>query len=259
MERADFHSAIAISRSTPVDPSEDGVQCEVYLKPDGAADELKFSQYLAAGQHEWQPFTIPLSDYAGQTITIRLTSNAVGNITGDWAMYRYPYIDLRLNPANDVPGAVNGKPFFPSLSPTDASFDLTDSNLWQTSNMKPGLAEGLTRTWTLGSNPSLQIKRPLDLRLADYTHFYIRLAASPDNYPMTLQIIHKLSDAPLLERSITIPLFADGEMHEYTYDLKLLELDQGIRLTSIGLRPGREGAFTGSSWIRILDFRMLRR
>ena len=46
VERADFHSAIDISRSTPVDPSEDGVQCEVYLKPDGAADELKLESYM---------------------------------------------------------------------------------------------------------------------------------------------------------------------------------------------------------------------
>lgn len=260
VEQADFYSAIAISQSTPFDPTEDGVQCEVYLKPEGATDELKFTQNLTAKQHEWQPFKIPLSDYAGQTITLRLTSSGKGNVTGDWAMYRYPYIDLRLNPANDVPEAVNGKPFVPSLSPTDASFDMTDDNTWLIANLNPSALEiGSTRTWFIDPNPSLQIRRPLDLRLADYTHFYIRLAASSDNYPMTLEILYRISDAPLLEQSITIPLFADGEVHEYTYDLKLLEFDQKLRLTGLGLRPAREGLFTGKSWIKILDFRLIRK
>jgi MFS family permease len=258
VERADFHSAIAISQSVPFDPTEDGVQFEVHIKPEGGADELAFGQYAAADQHQWQPFTIPLSAYAGQTVTLRLTSSGGANITGDWAMYRYPYIDLRLDPAKDAP-AVPAKPFIPTLTAADVRFDITDSNLWQTSNMLPMSAEieGV-KAWTLNSDPSMQFNRPLDLNLADYTHFYLRLAASPDNYPMTLQILYRLSDAPALARRITIPLFADGEMHEYTYDLKLLELDQRVRLTGIGLGPAREGPFTGMSWMKISDFRLIR-
>ena len=258
VEQADFHSAIAISQSTPFDPVADGVRFEVYLKREGGVEESIFSQYLAPGQRQWQPFTIPLSAYAGQTVTIRLTSSAGGNVIQDWAMYRYPYIDLLLNQGKDVDTAVSSKPFTPTLTDADARFDTTDSNLWQTSNMQPApTATTATDTWTIGQAPRMEYNRPLDLCVADYTHFYARLAALA-NYPIVLQITYKLKDEPEFVRWVTIPLFADGEMHEYTYDLKLLELNQQARLTGIRLSPVRAIAFSGETWVKISDFRLIR-
>jgi hypothetical protein len=258
LQRADFHSAIAISQSVPVDPSEDGVEFEVHIEPEGGQDELAFTQHAAPDQHVWRPFAIPLTAYAGQTITIRLTSSPGGNITGDWAMYCYPYIDLQLDTTRDAGNTVY-KSFAPTPTEADTRFDIANSSLWQTSNLQELPAESGTRAWTLNSNPAMRFNPALDLRLADYSHFYIRVAASPDNYPMTLQIQFSLSDDPLLLRSITMPLYADGAMHEYTYDLKLLELDQRVRLVGIGLHPTREGPFTGQSWMKISDFRLIRR
>jgi len=259
LERADFHSAIAISQSVPVYPGADGVQFEVHIKPESGQDELAFSQHAAADQHVWRAFAIPLSAYAGQTITIRLTTSPGGNVTGDWAMYCYPYIDLQVDTTRDASANKVSKSFAPTPTDADTRFDITNSNLWQTSNLQEVPAENGTRAWTLNSNPAMRFNPALDLRLADYTHFYIRIAASPDNYPMTLEIQFSLSDAPSLLRSISIPLYADGAMHEYTYDLKLLELDQRVRLAGIGLRPTREGPFTGQSWMKISDFRLIRR
>lgn len=258
-EQADFHSAAAISQSAPFDPTADGIRFEVYLKAAGGAEELRFSQHLAPDQHKWHPFTIPLSAYAGQTITLRLTSSANGNVTGDWAMYRYPYIDLRLNPAKDVATTAASKPFIPALTAADTRFDIRDAKLWQRSDMRLVQAEaGATDTWNLGSNPRLEFDQSLDLCLADYTHFYVRLAASPDNYPLALRILYKLGDESVFSRWVTIPLFADGEMHEYTYDLKLLELDQGVHLTGLGLGPSHEGSPTSKNWVKISDFRLIR-
>jgi hypothetical protein len=257
VEQADFHSAIAISQTAPFDPVADGVRFEVYLKREGGVEESIFSQYLAPEQRQWQPFTIPLSAYAGQMVTLRLTSSAGGNVIQDWAMYRYPYIDLLLNPAKDVDTAVSSKPFIPTLTDADARLDTTDSNLWQTSNMQPTTTAGATDTWTIGQIPNMEYDRPLDLCLADYTHFYARLAAQ-GGFPIALKISYKLKDAPVFVQRVTIPLFSDGEMHEYTYDLKLLELNQQARLTGIRLSPFRPIAFTGESWVKISDFRLIR-
>lgn len=253
VEQADFHSAVAISQSAPVDPAADGVQFETYLTREGEGERLIFDQHLDADQHQWHPFSIPLSAYAGQTITLRLTSNAGDNVAGGWAMYRYPYIDLVVNPGKDGDTAVSSKPFIPTLSDADARVDPTDSNLWQISDMQP--AATVTEEYTMGRAPGMGYRRPLDLCLADYTHFYVRMAVQKD-FQVVLRISYELKGGVI--QSLTIPVFPDGETHEYTYDLKLLELDQRARLTGLLLSPFRTKGFTGESWLKIYDFRLIR-
>jgi hypothetical protein len=267
--RADFHSAIAVSASAPRDSSADGILFEVYLQPEGKNRQLALSEHSKPNQCVWQSFSIPLSVYAGKTITLELTSDGGENLTGDWAMYRYPHIDLILDPLVPITESIVTQPSNTAsllrahkLSASDFQFGITEPSLWQVENMEPAqLEDGRVNTWIVERDPYLQFAQPLSVRLSDYTQMYVRMALSPDIKRRALQIYYSLdSETTLRERqSLTIPLLADGQVHEYTYDLKLLELDQSSFLTGIRLDPVYEAAPSGTNWVQILDFRLIRR
>lgn len=265
VKQADFHSAVAISKYAPVTPSSDGVTFEVSVEVEGQSDLAEqpvFQQHLAARQHSWQPFTIPLTAYAGRTIVLRLTSKGGANIEGDWAMFRYPYIDVTLNPAPPSAEDMPGKPFRVQPSADDTRFDATDVSLWQASKMQLEQTEaGVASTWKVSREGSLEYKPALNLCLADYTHFYVRLAVSPDVQPRALLISYKLDGQPAFSpaQAVKIPLFGDGEMHEYTFDLKLLFINKGTSLTGLRLDPISDGIALAESRAEIADFRLLRR
>ncbi len=262
VEQADFHSAVALSESAPIDPSLDGASFEVYVEAEGQSSQQVFQRHLAANQRDWQAFSIPLSVYAGRTIVLRLTSSGGQNNNGDWAMYRYPYIDVRVNPAKSASEDIPAKPF--SIKPTaeDAHFDVTNPNQWQAPNMELLQATaGTSSKWRLKQDASLAYKPAIDICLADYTHFYARLGVSSDVALRSLQIFYKLKGQPSVdaEQSVIIPLYAGGDLHEYTFDLKLLFLSKGAHLTGLRLAPISNSAPSRESWAEIADLRLIRR
>ncbi|MCZ2097627.1 MAG: hypothetical protein LC121_15445, partial [Anaerolineae bacterium] len=92
--RAVFHSAAALSGSANSGAEADGVRFEVFVEAEDGSRQSVFSRAMTPDETAWEPFTVPLQAYAGQTITLALTSDMLGNVAYDWAMYRYPYIDV---------------------------------------------------------------------------------------------------------------------------------------------------------------------
>lgn len=267
VKQANFHSAIAISKSAPHEPIADGVTFEVYVEPDSEARQLVFSRYLAPDQRQWQPFDIPLINYIGKTVTLYLTSNGGKNNIHDWAMYRYPYIDVLLDPMTSSgdgairPSNTDLSPYNPQPTIGDFRFDITDLNLWGVTGMELVQTDDrAVNTWMVGQDPSLRYSQPISVCLSDYTHIYVRMAASADIKPRALQIYYALDHQTAFreDRSLTIPLLADGEVHEYTFDLKLLELPQRSRLTGIRLDPVYNAVSSGENRVQIFDFGLIR-
>ncbi|MCL5026742.1 MAG: hypothetical protein M1531_09670 [Chloroflexi bacterium] len=261
--RADFHSAVAISQSAGSAPSADGVTFQVFLDQKGAST-LALSKHIGPDERQWQPISLSLSQYAGQTITLRLTSSPGQNNDWDWAMYRYPYIDLEVDPSIPVDPAAGPGPLTPAPSPRDAVLDVNDPGLWQASGLQPAPQQaGEGRTWMLQHDPSLTYQGTLGLALADYTHFYIRMAASPGISPRLMRVYFRLNGEAGL-RNVAIPLYPDGEMHEYWYDLKLLELHQRMELEEVRLArfspriPGQALPPLEGERVTIADFRLVR-
>jgi hypothetical protein len=149
----------------------------------------------------------------------------------------------------------------PPLTSEDALFDVTNTSLWQTYRMELMKTEtGTTDTWIVGPDPQLEYKERLNLCLGDYTHFYVRMAASPDIKARGIQIYYKLDNEPAFNgvNLLLIPLSTDGEMHEYTYDVRFLGNNLQSRLTGIRFDPVYDGSSVGESKVRILDFRLIR-
>lgn len=104
--------------------------------------------------------------------------------------------------------------------------------------------------------PRLALRQPVDLCMSEYTHFYVWLAASAEVDPRAARLdgeMYRL-DAPYAYRnpvSVWVPLLADGAMHLYTYDLKLLQPLQNSRLTNLEFLPLLSGWESGVSWIQV--------
>jgi hypothetical protein len=268
LKQAEFRSAIAISQSAPHDSNADGVIFEVSALSEGKAPTTLFRQFVEPEQRDWIPFSIPLNQYAGQSVTLHLTSEMRGNNLHDWAMFRYPYIEVILNPmdSKDViekeairPSNTDLSPLMPRPTVKDFRFDLANSSLWDVNGMKP-IQTGIISndTWIVGEDPFLKFNQPLNICLSDYTNLYVRMSASPNIALRYIQVFLQINNNPGYQDIPEITLLADGQMHEYTYDLKLLGLDQRSRLTGIRLDPVEKGASSGQSFIKLTDFRIIR-
>lgn len=266
LNRAEFRSAVAISTSARNEPTADGIVAEIYVDREGWASRRVYSQELSPTQHRWQPIRIPLDEYAGETITVRLTTRPGDNTIGDWAIYRYPRINLALDakhidsetPATNAPLPLA---VIPAPSADDYVFDLADESLWTPRNIERIPSEtGDGTEWLAGRDPQLDLDEPLNLCLADYSHIYIRMAASVKNIDRRPQVYYKLDgqDSFHRDRSAIMIVNEDEEMDTYVYDLKLLELEQSARLVDIRLDPVIDGTQSSDGWVSIADFRLIR-
>jgi hypothetical protein len=259
--RADFHSAVTISDSAPNNESSDGVQFEVYLERQDHPQELIYDKWLPADERQWQPFTVPLRAYAGKTITLRLTSKS-DDLDQAQAMYRYPYIDVSLEPGSSPIPYEPVESSTPSPTSRDVIFDLQKSRRWHVTDLEPLMVDDGIKTSVVGPHPSLELRPQLDICLADYTHLYIQMAISPEIPTRALHFYYTLDYEGRRrwqeDQSVKIPLYGDGEIHDYYYDLKLLELPIGAKLTRIRLNPVFGPTASGDSLIQIVDLRLFR-
>jgi hypothetical protein len=270
LKQAVFHSAIAISKLAPNEPQADGVIFEVSVEPQGKPREILYGKQVLADQRDWQPFSIPLTEYAGRTITLRLSSNPGNNITHDWAMYRYPFIDVELNPTEAMdkdqkieirPSNTDLSPMIAVPTPNDLQFDVDNPQLWKTARMKLTTEQTSSGdSWIVRKDPIMEYNQAMNVCLADYTHFYVKMAASQDINNRAVQFYYKLNNQNDFDEahSIMVPILADDKMHEYTYDIKLMEQNSQSRLTGIRLDPVMDGKPSGKSWVNIADFRLIR-
>ncbi|MEJ5310792.1 MAG: hypothetical protein WHX52_13585 [Anaerolineae bacterium] len=256
-KRATFYSAVATGKLT----SAGGITFEVAILPAGENRELAFSHYVAATRR-WQPFQLSLDQYAGSTITIEIASHSEDS-TGGWGVYRYPYIEVVLHPDSPIEEVIVA----PSntdvgtsvtLTASDFRFDVTNARLWDVTGMTP--VPGQQAVWeVVAHDPNLRYTPPFSICLFDYTHIYVKMAASPDITPRALQVYYLLDGQSAFHeaQSLTIPLLADGESHAYTYDFKLLALPQQTYLTGIRLDPVYSVTSTGDSHVQIEDIRLI--
>ena len=72
----------------------DGSTFVVQIQPEGAATTELFRQHIdnSPENQRWHEATVPLVEYAGQTVTLTLTTEAgaAGDSTGDWAGWETP-------------------------------------------------------------------------------------------------------------------------------------------------------------------------
>jgi hypothetical protein len=260
---ATFSSSVAISETRAAQefsPTADGVIFEVRIQTENGRSTTVFQHPVAATDFTWHPFTIPLTDYAGQTITLTLATLPQDNPLYDWGLYRFPRIDILLDSATGSTSPQLDLRQLISKSPDDLV--LTAEN-WQLANLQVTAPQ----TWQLKDNST--VYQAIDACAGDFTYVSLQLTvpASPDLHMVVVKLlksgrdpiftlddeaIDRLEDAAL--PTMVIPVYADGESHTYTYPLRLLSLGNDNRLQGLGLLfDVPEG-----TQIRVEDVRLLR-
>ena len=260
-----FSSAVAISESVAQQapfPDADGVLFAVRIRSEDGALTTVYQQHVSANDFVWYPFTIPLLDYAGQTITITLAADPVANVAYDWGLYRFPRVDILIDPnRGSTAPQLDLRNLIPEPSRADAVLQRT---LWQVENVDN---EVNGRWHILGEEAA--VYQPLQACFGDYSHLAIRLSAT--NSLGLNNVIVKLFDELTAETlaheggivrqfkggalpSMVIPIHTDGESRTYTYPLRLLGLPNDFSVRGIGLQlQMRDGAS-----ITVEDARLLR-
>lgn len=266
--RADFHSGAALSSSVDSGVEGDGVRFEVFVKAGDGSRQSVYSRVMTPDETAWEPFIVPLQAYAGQTITLTLTSDMLGNVAYDWAMYQYPYIDVYFDTTRgSTAAALDLNRLLPPLSDADYQFDLAD---WNRINLRPGSGANTWEPDEQANNPSLPavVYDTMEICLSDYDYFYFRMGENSDSSEGVYLELNYLMDQPsgwteaALDETLPtlnypvfrLPFVRDGEIHEYYYPVRLLELDDPAVLRGIRLVP----VSGGSSRVTIEDFRLIR-
>ena len=251
---ATFETAVALDKASKPLADADGFDFQVYLKAEAQSPELVLTQSVDPQAGEWHAVSIPLSKYAGKSVTLVLTSDGRLNHEADDMVLRYPHIDLRLgkaSPAEEAPPtAPSNTDISPQFKSTTAKGLLPlaeNQDDWRVSGAF--LDPGAPQVWSVDQQAAFETALPLDVCLKDYSHLYVRMAATKNMSPRALRILYRLEGQAEFNPAqlIWMPLLADKNPHTYLYDLKLLSLPAGARLTGLRLeadfRPnlGRPG------------------
>ncbi|GAC1443932.1 MAG: hypothetical protein NVSMB52_02770 [Chloroflexota bacterium] len=234
IQSATFHSAVRLTGPVSVQP---GVRV---FRGTEAGHSAPLRDIRLPSTQSWKAVNIPLSAYAGRTITLEFTSGHASAQSQSRATFQYPVIDLHLRSGAHLAPA----PSMDTFSGRDYSLDL--------SRVDP------RSTYTLA-----EYGESLNQCLADYNRLSIRMIvpASPAASIVTLNYSTDGKPTAGVTPPTQIPVFADGAVHTYTYDFKLFAMPVGVHLTWIKLTPSyaQASGFGGRlRTVRIDDARLVR-
>jgi hypothetical protein len=268
LESAAFHSAVSMTAGAPSNAPGGGVTLTLDIEHAEAPQRQAMSWSLDHWDGTWHPFAVPLSEYAGKTVTLKLA--ATGQSDAVFGAFKYPWIELsNKDGADQLVSRDGARPSNTDLSPAcavpgpqDYRLDLTDRSRWKTEGLVPAsTGDNSKNAWLVTeANPVLEYTGPIDVDLGGYSHFFITMAAAREIDHRAVRIYYKTDQAQEFNEGmvLVIPLLADGEMHTYTYDLKIT----GIRrshLAGIKIVPIRPPLLAPANRMEIADFGLIRR
>jgi len=247
LKMAVFRTSVAQDKAVSLDPQADGFDFRIDLQLEGEARRTVFTLPIAPGQTNWQAIALPLTEYAGKTITAYLASNGRANFVADGMLVRYPRIDLELDAPQSQPDEPRVTPsntdLYPDMSTStsgDFKLDTRQMDAWVVTGADPSPQQ--PQTWVIDGQASFELQKPIDICLKDYSQFYFQMFTTANISPLAVHVLFKLDGQPdfTAENSLWIPLLADGKRHTYSYDLKLFESPTGARLTGLRMDPGAQ-------------------
>ena len=267
LESAVFHSAVSLvaveKPSTPDSP----VTLSVDIEESGSPPRRVFSWALGGGENDWHSFTVPLTEYTGKSITLKLS--ATGESGESRGLFRYPYIDVSVKDQDDPaasaevirPSNTELSAGFRAPDPWDYHLDLADGGKWKAEGLVAAVSPDPSVTaWQVSdANPSLEYTGQMDVDLSSYSKFFIKMAASPEIDHRAVRIYYKTDPQQEFNEGmvLVIPLLADGQLHTYTYDLKLTGIRRS-RLAGIKIVPVRPPSLSSTNQVQVADFGLIR-
>lgn len=238
LKNAVFHSAVGMSRSLQENSQTDGAIAELWVEADGSPPWRLFAKRLSDADRSWAPFQISLNAFIGKEIKLTLKTDPVKGFGHDWVMFRYPFIEIeRGDWQPDPQGAV--RPANTELS--SQGLRLGTPNFYF--DLKaPQPAKGISskgegRHELLETNPAWELDVPNaePLHRASLLHFQMKVPR--DIFPRTACIDLKVNGSPNYQSAIQVPLLEDDLLHDYSFELRLLELPPGAKITGLRFAP----------------------
>lgn|GEM_PF-3672167 len=263
--KADFHTSVSLLSAAGASPVANPTVLISAYDAHGAKTAL-WSRAVKGTDAGSQPIDISLLPYAGQTITLELTSLPEPSVPGSPILFRYPFIDVLFDntPAalSDVQNVMNPSP---ALSTEDAVFDSADRDQWISATL-PLSASAAASEWSLEKN-AVQSDYAISggACLANYTMLTIRMSATNHVWPRMLNLSYELANDALsdphndVRKPIQIPLFTNEGMYEYTYPLRLSDFDPAARLSRLRLALSAWLTTTEKPLAHISDVRLIGR
>jgi hypothetical protein len=240
LNEANFVTAVTFSDLAPLVNGMDGATFKIFVQEKGQPDKLVASKALLPTEHSWQPISFSLKEYAGKSISLRLTSDYGKTPIGDWGLFQYPHIDLKLDPNKMKPvPEENLKEYIPQPSDDDLILNAQNPNLWYPTNVVPDSAPGDSVTKWKATNPaSIMYTKPFNACLSNYSQLYLRLGVQFEGTTNRyLRMYYRLNGhANFQPDPIVMGLENDSERHNYFYDLKLLSLDPKVCITGLSIQ-----------------------
>jgi hypothetical protein len=215
---------------------------------------LIYTRVAEATDGGWDSFSLPLKEYQGMEITIRFAVK--GGSVEHAALYRYPIIELTLQSTAGIEVRPEIQPLNTDLSPDAPHAQPGDyvfmPNEAQVSGMSQYGSE--TSTWLIQSDPYLYfpLQEPLDLTEYGWVSFRMRAPADAPSLAAEIFLFVEEQEQPLY---VVVPLLMDGEMHTYSYPVRLL--DAGGKLTAFRLDPVMFPPITGETIVTIEEARLI--
>ncbi len=197
-----FHSAV----KSPKDSAQISLQAE-----NATSQPLLWSQRLSSTLSDWQPIDIDLISYKGQTVTLILSSAPNDDISS-YVLFRYPAIDVLLDTG----------PVLAQESQRVVSVNLT---------------RGENDAIFARSAEQVNFTAPPNTCIGNYTHLLVRMRAASGVIPRVAwwSLQHEGSNGSGQETLMRIPLLGDGDVHDYTYALKLLNMKHNTPVAGLHL------------------------
>jgi hypothetical protein len=231
------------------------LELEIFVRPDSGGDRKLFDETVG-GRDVEVPISLPLTEFAGQTVTLRFTSKCPGGPPCATAVFRKPLVEIRLGSTGQpgrsfLPSNTDLSATFPKPAKDDLVFDPREASLW-TATQVTSSPDSAGPVFAARHESRLELNEALDVCLSDFTRLFLRARASVSSEPRAIEVEMELSD--LGWRSFAMTLLPDDGIHGYTYDLKLLEPRQGTKLLHLALRPAL-GAQSPVS-VQLVDLRL---
>lgn len=210
------------------------------------------NQLLKEMRHEfivsnsWNNIEIPIERLAGKHV--RIDFSGVPSEREKVALLEYPKIDVDVKKeirtriqSSKLPVCPSNTELseqFPEYTPNDLVYSLSNEKEYKLGGLHiigkdaNGAIEFELDETTI---PSLMLTPSLSVSSREYSQVVVEMAASRDVYPRLLCVEVVISGTDL--RKLLIPTLADEALHKYSYDLKLLELEDNERITALKLLP----------------------
>lgn len=230
-------------------PERDGATFKIVVKEPGQAQfgSPVFEKTVTVGRPVL--IELPLTQWRGQKITLRFTSDGGQDPADDAVVLRYPVISVVRNPmtalpprapVQAIPENVDVSPDFPKRFQREERLPAITNSDWvrRSFGLKMPVSGAEKLRDYVKSFPSicLSFERPFPIN--EFSHLKLRMSAGKKVASRSMKAV--LTSDRGVESYFSMPLIPDEGEHDYLYDLKLLELNQTDKLARLELYPVAE-------------------